>query len=66
MIFVRKRFTSTRLERNSDRFNTIYGGLDPDVTNAVFVYGQHDPWNVIGRTTDLNDDAVAIVIAGKS
>ncbi|XP_037040838.1 putative serine protease K12H4.7 isoform X2 [Bradysia coprophila] len=57
-------FTPDRLERNSNRFNTFYGGLTPQITNAVFVYGQHDPWNVIGRTTDLNDDAVSIVIAG--
>lgn len=35
------------------------------MTNVVFVYGQHDPWNVIGRTADLNNDAVAIVIAGR-
>lgn len=44
----------------------MYGGLEPEVSNVVFVYGQHDPWNVIGRTTDLNDDAVAIVIPGRS
>lgn len=43
----------------------MYGGLEPEVTNAVLVYGQHDPWNVIGRTTDLNENAVAIVMAGK-
>lgn len=59
------RFTPERLQRNSDRFNTLYGGLEPEVTNVVFVYGQHDPWNVIGRLTDLNEDAVAIVIPGK-
>lgn len=39
--------------------------MQPDVTNAIFVYGQHDPWSVLGRRTDLNDDAVAIVIDGK-
>ncbi|XP_037043766.1 putative serine protease K12H4.7 isoform X2 [Bradysia coprophila] len=59
-----ERFTEERLENNSDRFNTLFGGLNPDVTNAVFVYGQHDPWSVIGRRTDLNGDAVAIVIEG--
>lgn len=66
LIFLHNRFTPDRLERNSHRFNTLYNGLEPVVTNAVFVYGQHDPWNVIGRTTDLNEDAVAIVITGKS
>lgn len=59
------RFTEERLHRNSERFNTLYGGLEPDVTNAVFVYGQHDPWSVIGRRTDLSDDAIAIVIPRK-
>ncbi|XP_037043957.1 putative serine protease K12H4.7 [Bradysia coprophila] len=57
-------FTEERLNRNSERFNTIYGGLEPDVSNAVFVYGQHDPWSVLGRRTNLSDDAVAIVIEG--
>lgn len=28
------RFTAERLNRNSDRFNTLYGGLEPEVTNA--------------------------------
>lgn len=55
-------FTEERLHRNSERFNILYGGLEPQVTNAVFVYGQHDPWSVIGRRTDLSDDAIAIVI----
>ncbi|KAG4074042.1 hypothetical protein HA402_014247 [Bradysia odoriphaga] len=55
-------FTEERLHRNSERFNILYGGLEPEVTNAVFVYGQHDPWSVIGRRTDLSDDAIAIVI----
>ena len=63
--FVQKsipRFTEERLHENSDRFNILYGGLEPRVTNAVFVYGQHDPWSVIGRRTDLSEDATAIVI----
>lgn len=38
--------------------------MEPVVTNAVFVHGQHDPWSVLGRRTDLNDDAIAIVIDG--
>lgn len=58
------RFTPERLQRNSDRFNTLYGGLEPEVTNTVFVHGQHDPWSVVGRRTDLNDDATAIIIPG--
>lgn len=59
------RFTEERLNRNSARFNTIYGGLNPDVSNAVFVYGQHDPWSILGRRTNLSDDAVSIIIQGK-
>lgn len=59
------RFTPERIERNSNRFNTFYGGLEPQVTNTVFVYGQHDPWNIIGRTTNLNEKTISIVIAGK-
>ncbi|KAJ6641397.1 Thymus-specific serine protease [Pseudolycoriella hygida] len=57
-------FTEARLTSNSARFNTIYGGLEPDVSNAVFVYGQHDPWSVLGRRTNLSDDATAIIIQG--
>lgn len=58
-------FTAERLNESSSRFNTIYGGLEPEITNAIFVHGEHDPWSVIGRRTDLNEDAVAIVIEGK-
>lgn len=58
------RFTAERLESNSNRFNTIFGALEPRISNAVLVYGEHDPWSVIGRRTNLTEDAVAIVIEG--
>ncbi|XP_037043767.1 putative serine protease K12H4.7 isoform X3 [Bradysia coprophila] len=57
-------FTAERLESNSARFNTIFGALEPRITNAVLVYGEHDPWSVLGRRTNLTEDAVAIVIEG--
>lgn len=42
-------FNQTTLDGNVDRFNTVYGGFEPDVTNTIFVHGELDPWRTIGR-----------------
>ena len=44
--------------------NSYYGAKELDVDNVVFVHGSIDPWHAMGRTTDLNDDAPAIMIKG--
>ncbi|KAG4068454.1 hypothetical protein HA402_004794 [Bradysia odoriphaga] len=59
-------FSQTTVDENVDRFNTVYGGLNPEVTNTIFVHGELDPWRTIGRLTELNPSSPAIVIRGGS
>ena len=42
--------------------NSYYGAKELDVEKVVFVHGSIDPWHAMGRTTDLNKDAPAIMI----
>lgn len=61
-----RRFNASTIVQNSARFNTIYGGLNPSITNVLFVHGEYDPWRSAGVTSDLSSTAQAIVIAGAS
>lgn len=45
--------------------NIVYGGLDIDVTNVVFVHGSIDPWHALGVTTTVRPLAPAILIEGE-
>uniref|UniRef100_A0A6P7GNB5 LOW QUALITY PROTEIN: thymus-specific serine protease-like n=1 Tax=Diabrotica virgifera virgifera TaxID=50390 RepID=A0A6P7GNB5_DIAVI len=47
-----------------NRTNVLYGGLDIEVSNVVFVHGSVDPWRLLGITKTLNDKAPAILIEG--
>ncbi|XP_031831625.1 putative serine protease K12H4.7 [Nomia melanderi] len=47
-----------------DRTNVLYGALNLEVTNVVFVHGSVDPWHVLGITKSLNPQAPAIYING--
>ncbi|KAG5889731.1 hypothetical protein JTB14_010205 [Gonioctena quinquepunctata] len=48
-----------------DRKNQhVYGGLDIEVSNIVFVHGATDPWKVLGITGNENDASPAILIEG--
>ncbi|XP_044750405.1 putative serine protease K12H4.7 [Coccinella septempunctata] len=58
------RFNTSFLDRAVDRTNTIYGGLDIDVTNVVFVHGSVDPWHALGITKTKDQGAPAIYIEG--
>lgn len=46
--------------------NTVYGALNPAVSNVVFTHGQLDPWRSMGIQKDLNRNVQAIVIPGKN
>lgn len=59
-------FNESTIQQNSARFNTIYGGLNPGITNVLYVHGQFDPWRSAGVQNDLSATAQAIVIAGAS
>jgi len=53
------------LEYGVKRTNILYGALNLQVTNVVFVHGSIDPWHVLGITNSSNPQAPAIYINGK-
>lgn len=56
-------FDPVSAQANSDRLNTNYGALTPNVQQAIFTHGELDPWRTIGITQSrLN--APALVISG--
>lgn len=60
------KFNDTFIDSSVDRTNTLYGALDIDVTNVVFVHGSIDPWHALGVTKSINQGAPAIYIKGKN
>lgn len=44
--------------------NILYGALNIQATNVVFVHGSDDPWHVLGVTHSSNPQAPAILING--
>lgn len=59
-------FSGTRVLDNVQRTNTIYGGVNPAVTNIIFTHGSNDPWRAMGIQKDLHSTAKAIIINGES
>ncbi|KAJ6628026.1 putative serine protease F56F10.1 [Pseudolycoriella hygida] len=59
-------FNQETIDANVNRFNTMYGGFDPSVTNTIFVHGELDPWRSVGRQADLNPSSPFILIRGGS
>lgn len=53
------------LEAAAERTNTLYGALDIETSNVVFVHGSIDPWHALGITKTLEQNAPAIYIKGK-
>ncbi|XP_063919924.1 putative serine protease K12H4.7 [Zophobas morio] len=47
-----------------DRTNTLYGGLDIEVSNVVYVHGSIDPWHALGIIKTVDESAPAIYIEG--
>jgi len=59
-------FKAKYIEEMIEDSNSYYGAKELDVDNVVFIHGSIDPWHAMGRTTDLNEDAPAIMIKGTS
>ncbi|XP_060534670.1 putative serine protease F56F10.1 [Cylas formicarius] len=57
-------YNASYLEEGTKRTNTIYGALDIEVSNVVFVHGSVDPWHALGITKSYNENAPAIFIKG--
>ncbi|XP_023014735.1 putative serine protease F56F10.1 [Leptinotarsa decemlineata] len=58
------RYNLTFLQDAVERTNIMYGALNIDVTNVVFVHGSVDPWHALGITKTLENRAPAIYIEG--
>ncbi|XP_055524234.1 putative serine protease K12H4.7 isoform X2 [Wyeomyia smithii] len=55
-------FSTIQMEAHIARTNTIYGHMNPAVTNVFFTQGQIDPWRPPGIQEDLNEFSPAVVI----
>lgn len=58
------RYNLDLLNNAVKRTNTLYGALQLEVNNVVFVHGSVDPWHALGITTSLGPEATAIFING--
>lgn len=58
------KFNMSYLDFAAERTNTIYGGLDIEATNVVYVHGSIDPWHALGITKTTGNHAPAIYIKG--
>lgn len=47
------------------KINILYGALDINVTNVVFVYGSADPWHQAGIMKSVNPSSPVIYVEGK-
>lgn len=60
------KYNANFLDKSIDRTNTLYGALNIEVSNVVFVHGSIDPWHALGITKTVNQGAPAIYINGYS
>lgn len=58
------KFSKTYLNYVTERTNTLYGALDIEVNNVVFVHGTVDPWHALGITSTVSQNAPAILVKG--
>lgn len=58
------RYNMDLLKSAVARTNILYGALNLQVTNVVFVHGSIDPWHVLGIIQSSNPQAPAIYIKG--
>ncbi|KAI4469655.1 protease s28 pro-x carboxypeptidase-related [Holotrichia oblita] len=58
------KYNKAFLDASIRRTNTLYGALNIDVTNVVFVHGSIDPWHALGITQTQRQAAPAIYIEG--
>ncbi|XP_026681424.1 putative serine protease K12H4.7 [Diaphorina citri] len=59
------KFSEKLVEAAVERTNTMYGGLDLEVSRVVFVHGSIDPWHALGIYETRSQQAPAIYIPGK-
>lgn len=54
------------MDRNANLFNTLHGGLQINVTNAIFTHGERDPLRALGIQNDPNESSPVFIVPGKS
>uniref|UniRef100_T1GYZ9 Uncharacterized protein n=1 Tax=Megaselia scalaris TaxID=36166 RepID=T1GYZ9_MEGSC len=59
-----ERFDPKFLDDVTDRTNFIYGALNPQTTNVLYVHGSIDPWHALGLIKSENRDRPTIFING--
>ncbi|XP_033223403.1 putative serine protease K12H4.7 [Belonocnema kinseyi] len=52
------------LDSGVERTNTLYGALDLEASNVVYVHGSIDPWHALGIIESTHPDSPAIYING--
>lgn len=55
-------FDKKRVDEGVQKSNEMYGGLNPNVKNVVFVNGDLDPWHRLSILEDISYDAPAKVV----
>ena len=50
------------LQRRIDMTNKQYGGLEPNLTNVVFTYGEHDYWANLGLSKSSIDSFDVVIV----
>uniref|UniRef100_A0A2H1W1T1 SFRICE_017256 n=1 Tax=Spodoptera frugiperda TaxID=7108 RepID=A0A2H1W1T1_SPOFR len=57
-----EKFNEKRIDEGIELSNSMYSGLQPNLTNVVFVNGELDPWSRLGILEDVSYDAPAKMI----
>lgn len=60
--FLNSSYSLELMLENAARFNTMFGGITPRASNALYVHGQLDPWRTVGVQTNDNKDTTTTVI----
>jgi len=61
-------FDKKSVEKHINTTNVEYGGINPDISNIVFVHGSADSWHTLGviKDLDLDKSTTAIFNSGLS
>jgi len=57
-------FDKATLERAVNRSNIVYGALNPQTTNVLYVHGSIDPWHALGLYQSKNKNMPTVYIEG--
>uniref|UniRef100_A0A336K475 CSON000635 protein n=1 Tax=Culicoides sonorensis TaxID=179676 RepID=A0A336K475_CULSO len=58
------KFNNVSLSKATTRTNIMYGALNPQTTNVLYVHGSIDPWHALGLTKTIDKNMPTIYIEG--